>query len=77
MAGALTGATPGVRCAPFFTDAGSVRAVFPDLPLLILGPGDPSLAHATDECCPVEQIRMARQLYGAILSHWYGAPAHL
>jgi succinyl-diaminopimelate desuccinylase len=77
MAGAITGAPPGVRCAPFFTDAGSVRAVFPELPILILGPGDPSLAHATDECCPVEQIRMDRQLYGAILKHWYVAPALL
>jgi succinyl-diaminopimelate desuccinylase len=72
LAGAFTGGTPEVRCADFFTDAASVRALFPDLPLFILGPGDPTQAHATDEFCPVEQIRAAGRMYGAIIADWYG-----
>ncbi|MDR2668754.1 MAG: M20 family metallopeptidase [Desulfovibrio sp.] len=68
---AITGDTPEVRCANFFTDAASVRTVFPDLPLCILGPGDPALAHVTDEFCPVEQIRAARRIYVALIADWY------
>ncbi|MDR2124927.1 MAG: M20/M25/M40 family metallo-hydrolase [Desulfovibrio sp.] len=68
---AITGDAPEVRRANFFTDAASVRALFPDLPLCILGPGDPGLAHATNEFCPVEQIRAALRIYTALITDWY------
>ncbi|MDR1684970.1 MAG: M20 family metallopeptidase [Desulfovibrio sp.] len=68
---AVTGVEPEVRCADFFTDAASARAVFPQLPICILGPGDPALAHVTDEFCPVEQIRAALRIYKALIADWY------
>ncbi|MDR1659181.1 MAG: hypothetical protein LBR94_02420, partial [Desulfovibrio sp.] len=58
-------------CAKFFTDAASVRRQFPDLPLLILGPGYPEVAHINDEYCPVEQIVTARRIYEALIEDWY------
>ncbi|MDR2056092.1 MAG: M20 family metallopeptidase [Desulfovibrio sp.] len=76
-AGALTrasqisGRPATVSCAKFFTDAASVRRLFPDLPLLILGPGYPEAAHVNDEYCPVEQIVTARRIYEALMEDWY------
>jgi succinyl-diaminopimelate desuccinylase len=72
---AVTGNAPEVRCANFFTDAASVRSVFPTLPLCILGPGDPALAHATDEFCPVEQIHAALRIYKMLIADWYAGHA--
>ncbi len=54
----------------FFTDAAALRSILPELPVLILGPGDPSLAHRTDEACEVAQIRRVDTLYDIILNDW-------
>ncbi|MDR3357807.1 MAG: M20 family metallopeptidase [Desulfovibrio sp.] len=67
----ISGRPAAISCAKFFTDAASVRRLFPDLPLLILGPGYPESAHVIDECCPVEQIVTARRIYEAFIEDWY------
>ncbi|MDR1857820.1 MAG: M20 family metallopeptidase [Desulfovibrio sp.] len=68
---ALAGNSPEVRAAAFFTDAASVRRAFPDMPLLVLGPGLARMCHVTDEVCPVDQIVMARKIYEALIEDWY------
>jgi succinyl-diaminopimelate desuccinylase len=65
------GKEPGVAGVAYFTDAAAVRAALPDLPLLILGPGEPAAAHTTDESCPVEQIRAAQAIFEALIRAWY------
>ena len=67
----ISGRSAAISCAKFFTDAASVRRLFPDVPLLILGPGCPEVAHINDECCPVEQIVTARRIYEAFIDDWY------
>ena len=71
LAAPFLGYEPGVAAVQFFTDAGAVRRAHPGLPLMILGPGDPGEAHRTDESCPVDQIRAAREMYKAIIADWY------
>jgi succinyl-diaminopimelate desuccinylase len=66
------GPLPEVETVQFFTDAASLRAVLPDLPILVLGPGDPAQAHQTDESCSVAQLEQAVDLYTIIARDWYG-----
>src|SRR5438105_79024 len=41
-------------------------------PTVVLGPGEPELAHQTDEWCSQERIRQAVALYEAIIKDWCG-----
>lgn len=60
----------GVETVQFFTDASAFRQALPDVPILILGPGDPGLAHRTDEHCAVAQISQAADMYLALCREW-------
>ena len=55
----------------FFTDGAALRLARPDIPIVILGPGEPSMAHQTDEWCAVAQLRRAESLYAEIIADWY------
>lgn len=61
-----------IGCAKFFTDAAAIKKHWNDVPVAILGPGNPDLAHQTNEFCPVDQITLARDLYLDIAADWYG-----
>ncbi|MGY4395525.1 succinyl-diaminopimelate desuccinylase [Sphingomonas sp. UYAg733] len=54
---------------PFFSDA-SVFQPRLRCPTIILGPGEPSLAHQTDEWCYESNIRAAADIYTAIIDRW-------
>ncbi|MEP9355514.1 M20 family metallopeptidase [Xanthobacter sp. KR7-65] len=61
------GCAPGPpRGASFFTDA-SVLARLAPVPVVILGPGEPSQAHVTDEWCSVREIETAQRIYGRLI----------
>jgi succinyl-diaminopimelate desuccinylase len=57
------------RALPFFTD-GSVFSQNSAAPIVVLGPGDPKMAHKTDEYCRVDKIYEAQQCYLRILQEW-------
>jgi succinyl-diaminopimelate desuccinylase len=40
-------------------------------PTVILGPGEPSQAHQTDEYCVVDRIPQAQQLFEALVADWH------
>ncbi|GHU17073.1 peptidase M20 [Betaproteobacteria bacterium] len=61
-----------VETVAFFTDAASVRSALPAIPIVVLGPGDPALAHKTDEWCSIAQLKTVKQMYVDILRDWYG-----
>ncbi len=63
---------PGVETVQFFTDAAALRAYHPDLPMVILGPGDPGQAHRTDEYCETGALTLAVVQYGRIIADWFG-----
>jgi succinyl-diaminopimelate desuccinylase len=57
----------------FFTDASVLTYALNTPPTLILGPGEPSLAHQTNEYCVVEKIGQAVEFYLAIARDWLRA----
>ena len=54
---------------PFFTDASALQPYF-QCPTIILGPGELSTMHQTDEYCRVDRIEQAVKIYGNILQNW-------
>jgi succinyl-diaminopimelate desuccinylase len=50
---------------PYFTD-GSILAGACRADVIIVGPGSPSMAHQTDEACPVAHIHAATALYSRL-----------
>lgn len=63
-------APAGPRTARYFTDAAVLKPATAWPPTILLGPGEPELAHKTDEYCRVDRILAAVELYRAILDDW-------
>jgi len=67
----LLGESPQPRSVAYFTDAAALTPAFDGPPTIILGPGEPHLAHQTDEYCQVARIEQALQAYRQIIRNWY------
>jgi succinyl-diaminopimelate desuccinylase len=55
---------------PYFTDASVLQTAYGGCPTVILGPGEASQAHQTDEFCPVETIAEAALIYQRLIERW-------
>ena len=66
----ILGDKPVARGAPYFTDASALKPAFDGAPTVILGPGDMTLAHQTDEYCWVDKIEEAANVYETIARRW-------
>jgi len=70
----MTKAAPSTSVSPsivsYFTDAAALRPLLGMPPTVILGPGEPSQAHQTDEYCEVRKINEARNLYVDLIKDW-------
>ena len=64
------GENPQARGAPYFTDASALKPAFYGAPTVILGPGDMTFAHQTDEYCAVDKIEEAVSIFEAIAQRW-------
>jgi succinyl-diaminopimelate desuccinylase len=64
------GTRPEPRTATYMTDAANLLKVYKGAPTVVLGPGEPELAHQTDEWCSQERIRQAVGLYEALIKDW-------
>jgi succinyl-diaminopimelate desuccinylase len=62
-----TGNQPLVEAASYFTDASILTPTLGNRPTVICGPGDPALAHKTDEFCLVSDITAATAIYRAFI----------
>src|SRR6185503_4809610 len=51
------------RTATYNTDAGNLLRVYKGAPTVVLGPGEPQMAHQTDEYCSIERIRQSVAIY--------------
>lgn len=58
------------RGAPFFTDASVLTPAMGGVPTLILGPGETTMAHKTDEYCLISKLEAAVELYREIGQRW-------
>ncbi|HEV7277385.1 MAG TPA: M20 family metallopeptidase [Devosiaceae bacterium] len=54
---------PEAASASYFTDASLLTPALGDVPTVICGPGDPAMAHKTDEYCEVAEIAAAVGIY--------------
>ncbi len=61
---------PGVKTATYFTDASVLTPAMGHPPTVILGPGEPSMAHQTDEYCYIDRIEQAVAIYKEIITRW-------
>lgn len=64
------GERPQARSATYFTDAAVLNAVYRDVPICVLGPGEPQLAHQTDEYCLVDRVEQSVDMYAELLRAW-------
>ncbi|MEO9101583.1 MAG: M20 family metallopeptidase [Burkholderiaceae bacterium] len=67
------GAAPEHRTVSYFTDAAALRLPLGMPPIVILGPGEPEMAHQTDEYCRVDRIGEAHELFVGLIDDWCDA----
>jgi len=63
---------PVPRVASYFTDASALTPALGNPPTIILGPGEPEMAHKTDEFCYISKIEEATEAYVEIGRKWCG-----
>lgn len=59
-----------VKTASYFTDASVLTPAYGGVPTIILGPGEASMAHQTDEYCYVHRIDQAVDIYRVLAEKW-------
>lgn len=68
----VLGERPRPGGVPYFTDASVLTAAFGNPPTVILGPGQPEMAHTTDEYCRVSSLETAVEVYSGLARRWSG-----
>jgi succinyl-diaminopimelate desuccinylase len=66
----ITGERHEAAIASYFSDASALTKAYGYPPAIILGPGEPRMAHQTDEYCYVRRIEEARAAYVEIIRRW-------
>lgn len=61
---------PVAKGATFFTDASVLTPAFGHPPTIILGPGEPEMAHKTDEFCYISKLEEGGEIYTKIAEEW-------
>lgn len=69
----INGVRPIEKTVSYFTDASALKSVIGNPPTVILGPGQPEMAHQTDEFCYVDKIEDATKLFANLISDWQKA----
>lgn len=70
VTGGHLGETPTARSATYFTDAAVLNAAYRDIPICVLGPGEPQLAHQTDEYCLVDRVEQSVAIFSDLIREW-------
>lgn len=58
------------KSLPYLTDGAVLQRFYNGAPTVILGPGQPEIAHQTDEFCYVVKLINAVEIYKNIISKW-------
>ncbi len=58
------------RTLPYLTDGSVLQRFYQGIPTVILGPGQPEMAHQTDEYCYVQKIEESVKIYREIITKW-------
>lgn len=57
------------KSLPYLTDGSVLQPAFGGVPTIILGPGQPEMAHKTDEFCYTDKLEQAVEIYKKIILH--------
>lgn len=66
----INGVRPIEKTVSYFTDASALKSAIGNPPTVILGPGQPEMAHQTDEFCYVDKIEDATKIFCSLISDW-------
>jgi succinyl-diaminopimelate desuccinylase len=67
------GARPTPKTITFSTDGSDLKRGYGGPPAVILGPGEPQLAHQTDEWCSLNRIEQSVDLFRTLMLRWCSA----
>lgn len=59
------------RIVPYFTDAALLLDAIGSPPCIILGPGEPAMAHQTDEYCSLARLYESVELYQQVIEDYF------
>ncbi len=57
------------KALPYLTDGSVLQRIFNEVPTIILGPGQPEMAHQTDEFCYTQNIENSVEIYKTIIDN--------
>lgn len=63
-------ARPTPKTITFSTDGADLKRGFGGPPAVVLGPGEPKLAHQTDEWCSMARIEQSTELFRSLMRDW-------
>ncbi len=66
----LAGARPTPKTITFSTDGAYLKQGYGGAPAVILGPGEPRLAHQTDEWCSIARIEQSVDVFATLMRRW-------
>jgi succinyl-diaminopimelate desuccinylase len=73
MSAPYAGERPQPRTITFSTDGADLKRGYGGAPAVILGPGEPKLAHQTDEWCSMHRVEQSVDLFTTLMRRWCGA----
>ncbi|MBK8884956.1 MAG: M20 family metallopeptidase [Bacteroidales bacterium] len=59
-----------MKTLPYLTDGSVLQRLYKGAPTIILGPGQPEMAHQTDEFCFTDKLEEAVNIYREIIIKW-------
>jgi succinyl-diaminopimelate desuccinylase len=61
---------PTPKTITFSTDGADLKRGYGGAPAVVLGPGEPKLAHQTDEWCSLKRIEQSVDLFKTLMLRW-------
>jgi len=58
------------KSLPYLTDGSVLQSAYKGVPTVILGPGQPEMAHKTDEYCYINKLEHSVNIYKNIILKW-------
>jgi succinyl-diaminopimelate desuccinylase len=58
------------KALPYLTDGSVLQRLYGGAPAIILGPGQPDMAHKTDEYCLISKLEESVRIYKDIITKW-------
>lgn len=59
----VTGIAQQAKTVSFFSDGPALQSILGSMPTVVLGPGEPSMAHKVDEFCEVKKVTDCAEIY--------------